>query len=95
MFSPLNDKEIRQIVQMQVGGVQKMLKENGISLQVTDAAIDNLAVAGFDPEFGARPVKRAIQQHLLNELSKKILSGEVSRDHEIVVDANEGGLFFR
>ena len=95
MFSPLNDKEIRQIVQMQVGNVQKMLNENGISLRVTDAAIDNLAVAGFDPEFGARPVKRAIQQHLLNELSKKILSGEVSRDHEIVVDANAEGLFFK
>ncbi|MCR4612894.1 MAG: ATP-dependent chaperone ClpB [Bacteroidaceae bacterium] len=95
MFSPLNDKEIRQIVQMQVGNVQKMLNENGISLRVTDAAIDNLAVAGFDPEFGARPVKRAIQQHLLNELSKKILSGEVSRDHEIVVDANAEGLYFK
>ena len=95
MFSPLNDKEIRQIVQMQVGNVQKMLNGNGISLRVTDAAIDNLAVAGFDPEFGARPVKRAIQQHLLNELSKKILSGEVSRDHEIVVDANAEGLFFK
>ena len=95
MFQPLNEKEIRQIVRLQVEAVQRMLKENGISLHLTDAAIDLLSRAGYDPEFGARPVKRAIQQLLLNDLSKQILSGQVSRESEIVVDANGEGLSFR
>jgi ATP-dependent Clp protease ATP-binding subunit ClpB len=95
MFQPLNETEIRQIVRLQVEAVQRMLKENGISLHLTDAAIDLLSRAGYDPEFGARPVKRAIQQLLLNDLSKQILSGQVSRESEIVVDANGEGLSFR
>ena len=64
-------------------------------MRLTDAAIKFLGKAGFDPEFGARPVKRAIQRYLLNDLSKKILSGEVDREHEIVVDAESEGLVFR
>ena len=95
MFSPLNSQEIRDIVKMQVDGVAKMLKDNGVTLRLTDAAIDLLAQAGFDPEFGARPVKRAIQRHLLNDLSKRILSGQVNRDKEIVVDANGDDLTFK
>ena len=94
MFSPLNETEIRQIVTLQVNGVAKMLKENGITLRLTDEAINFLAKAGFDPEFGARPVKRAIQKYLLNDLSKKLLSGEVNRDKEIVVDVNNDELTF-
>jgi ATP-dependent Clp protease ATP-binding subunit ClpB len=94
MFSPLNEKEIRQIVTLQVNGVAKMLKENGITLRLTDEAINFLAKAGFDPEFGARPVKRAIQKYLLNDLSKKLLSGEVNREKEIVVDVNDDELTF-
>ena len=94
MFSPLNDNEIRDIVVMQVAGVQKMLKENGITLEMTDKAIDFIAKAGFDPEFGARPVKRAIQRYLLNDLSKRILAGEVSREHAILVDASDEALIF-
>ena len=94
MFSPLNEKEIRQIVTLQVNGVAKMLKENGITLRLTDEAINFLAKAGFDPEFGARPVKRAIQKYLLNDLSKKLLSGEVNREKEIVVDVNNDELTF-
>ena len=94
MFSPLNETEIRQIVTLQVNGVAKMLKENGITLRLTDEAINFLAKAGFDPEFGARPVKRAIQKYLLNDLSKKLLSGEVNREKEIVVDVNNDELTF-
>ncbi|MBO7558382.1 MAG: ATP-dependent chaperone ClpB [Bacteroidaceae bacterium] len=94
MFSPLNETEIRQIVTLQVNGVAKMLKENGIALRLTDEAINFLAKAGFDPEFGARPVKRAIQKYLLNDLSKKLLSGEVNREKEIVVDVNNDELTF-
>ncbi len=71
-----------------------MLKENGITLRLTDEAINFLAKAGFDPEFGARPVKRAIQKYLLNDLSKKLLSGEVNREKEIVVDVNNDELTF-
>ena len=94
MFSPLNEKEIRQIVALQVNGIVKMLKENGITLNITDEAINFLAQVGFDPEFGARPVKRAIQKYLLNDLSKKLLSGEVNREKEIVVDAKGEELTF-
>ena len=94
MFSPLNEKEIRQIVALQVNGIVKMLKENGLTLNITDEAINFLAQVGFDPEFGARPVKRAIQKYLLNDLSKKLLSGEVNREKEIVVDAKSEELTF-
>ena len=95
MFTPLNEQQINDIVRMQVNGVARMLSDNGIKMRLTDDAIKFLGKAGFDPEFGARPVKRAIQRYLLNDLSKKILSGEVNREHEIVVDANHEGLIFR
>ena len=94
MFEPLTQTEIRQVVELQVASVQRMLSQNGISLSLTTAAIDLLAREGYDPEFGARPVKRAIQRLLLNDLSKAILAGTVSRDHEIRVDAGEEGLVF-
>ncbi|MBP9637524.1 MAG: ATP-dependent chaperone ClpB [Bacteroidaceae bacterium] len=87
-FQSLNEKEIRQIVGLQIVSVQKMLEENGVHLELSDAAIGYLAEAGFNPEFGARPVKRAIQQHLLNELSKEILSGSIDRTHPIRIDLN-------
>ncbi len=95
MFSPLNEMEIRKIVELQIDGVKKMLSGNGIVLSVTDAAISCLAEAGFDPEFGARPVKRAIQRYLLNDLSKKLLAGNVDKEKEIVVDAVNGALVFK
>ena len=94
MFSPLNEDQIRDIVLMQVDGIIRMLSESGIQMRLTDDAIAFLGKAGFDPEFGARPVKRAIQRYLLNDLSKKILSGEVNKEHEIVVDATGEGLRF-
>lgn len=70
MFLPLNEKEIKQIVLLQIKGVQKMLAENGVELKLTEGALDFLSQVGYDPEFGARPVKRAIQRYLLNDLSK-------------------------
>ena len=91
MFEPLTQTEIREVVKLQIASVQKMLEGNGITLSLTDAAIDLLTREGYDPEFGARPVKRAIQRLLLNDLSKAILAGEVSRDHAISVDAAPDG----
>ena len=95
MFLPLNKAQIEQIVALQIKGIQKMLAENGVTLQMNDAAIRFLASAGYDPEFGARPVKRAIQRYLLNDLSKKLLAQEVDRSKPIVVDAANDGLVFR
>jgi ATP-dependent Clp protease ATP-binding subunit ClpB len=85
MFLPLSEKEIRQIVTLQINGIQKMLADSGIELQMTDEAIDFIASVGYNPEFGARPVKRAIQKYLLNNLSKKLLTQEVDKNKPIVV----------
>ena len=95
MFLPLTKDEIAQVVSLQMNAVKKMLEPQGFTLNVTDAAIRYLADAGYDPEFGARPVKRAIQRLVLNDLSKKILAEEVSREKPIVIDANGAGLQFR
>ena len=95
MFLPLTKQEIAQVVTLQMNAVKKMLEPQGFTLNVTDAAIQYLADAGFDPEFGARPVKRAIQRLVLNDLSKKILAEEVSREKPIGIDANGAGLQFR
>ena len=97
MFLPLTEKEIKQIVNLQIGNVQKMLAENGVELKLTEAATDFLTKVGYDPEFGARPVKRAIQHYMLNDLSKKLLAQEVNRNKPIVVDADAkgDGLVFR
>ena len=95
MFLPLTKDEIAQVVSLQMNAVKKMLEPQGFTLNVTDAAIRYLADAGYDPEFGARPVKRAIQRLVLNDLSKKILAEEVSREKPIVIDANGAGLRFR
>ena len=95
MFLPLTEKEIKQIVQLQIKSVQKMLAGNGVELKLTDAALDFLSQVGYDPEFGARPVKRAIQRYLLNDLSKKLLAQEVDRSKAIIVDAQGDGLVFR
>ena len=86
MFTPLNEQEIHQIVSLQLNGVKRMLDKNGITLEFTDAAVDFIAHEGFDPQFGARPVKRVIQKYVLNELSKEILSGHVNRERAIVID---------
>lgn len=94
MFLPLEESEVKQIVRIQIDNVKKLLAENGVRLDMTEAAIDFLARSGYDPEFGARPVKRAIQRHLLNELSKKLLSGEVDRSKPIRVNQEGDSLSF-
>ncbi len=95
MFQPLNKPQIEQIVRLQINGIRKMLEENGVTLQLSDQAINFIATAGYDPEFGARPVKRAIQRYLLNDLSKKLLSQEVDRTKPIIVERSGDGLMFR
>ena len=95
MFQPLNEKQIRDIVGLQIEGVHKMLMESGIDLRVTDDAIDYIAKEGFDPQFGARPVKRALQRLVLNELSKQIISGRVDRTRPVTVELRDGELKFR
>ena len=94
-FKPLTKEQIGQVVELQMNRVQKMLAPQGFELRWTPAAIQYLAEVGYDPEFGARPVKRAIQDYVLNDLSKKILAEEVSREKPITIDhTKEGGLVF-
>ena len=95
MFLPLTQEQIKQVVRRQINGITQMLEGNGVTLQLTDAALDFLADAGYDPEFGARPVKRAIQRYLLNDLSKTMLAQHIDRTRPIIVDADKNGLVFR
>ena len=95
MFTPLDKKEILEIVELQVKSVQKMLASNGITLKVTKAALELLAEDGYDPEFGARPVKRTIQRMVLNQLSKDILAQKVDREHPIIIDREGDELAFK
>lgn len=95
MFLPLSKKEIADVVRLQMDAVRKMLAPQGFALTVTERAIDALAEAGYDPEFGARPVKRAIQRDVLNDLSKRLLAGDVDRDRPITIDAEGGRLVFK
>ena len=94
-FKPLTKEQIGQVVELQMNRVKKMLAPQGFELRWTPTAIEYLAEVGYDPEFGARPVKRAIQDYVLNDLSKKILAEEISREKPIVIDhTKEGGLVF-
>ena len=95
MFLPLNKHEIAEVVRLQMDRVRNMLKEQGVELRITDNAIDYIATQGYDPEYGARPVKRAIQRLVLNDLSKNLLAEKVRRDMPVVVDADDNGLVFR
>ena len=95
MFLPLTQEQIKQVVRLQINGITQMLEGNGVTLQLTDAALDFLADAGYDPEFGARPVKRAIQRYLLNDLSKTMLAQHIDRTRPIIVEADKNGLVFR
>ncbi len=94
MFTPLNEKEIEEIVGLQIASVRKMLERNGVTLEVTPAALHYLAEEGYDPEFGARPVKRVIHRLVLNQLSKDILAQKVDRDKPIVIDVKDDELVF-
>ena len=95
MFTPLNEKEVKQIVQLQIGLLTKMLGEKGIAFSSTDEAIESLTRQGYDPQFGARPIKRVIQRKVLNELSKEILAGKITSESSILLDAFDDELVFR
>ena len=95
MFTPLNEEEIRKIVTLQLNSVKKMLAQKGIALEFTDAALAFISDKGFDPQFGARPVKRVIQKYVLNELSKELLGGTVNKDRPIIIDSDGSGLVFK
>ena len=95
MFEPLKLKEIEQVVRMQLEGVVKMLRNNGVKLEFTDEAISWIAQVGFDPEFGARPVKRVIQRMILDTLSKQLLAGTVDKSSPIRIDMKDGELNFK
>ncbi len=95
MFQPLSRANVEEIVKLQFAGVQQLLREQGFTLNATSEAIDWLAQLGYDPQFGARPVKRLFQRKVLNELSKQILAGSINRDKVIVLDMIENQLFFR
>ena len=95
MFLPLTKHEIAEVVTLQLKRVAKMLEQQGFNLKWTDRAVDYLANVGYDPEFGARPVKRAIQDYVLNDLSRKLLAEQVTREKPITVDADNHGLLFR
>lgn len=95
MFTPLNEKEIEQIVTLQVENIKQMLRNNGITLDVTSSALHYLAEEGYNPEFGARPVKRVIHRLVLNQLSKDILAQVVDKEHPIVIDVIDDKLIFK
>jgi ATP-dependent Clp protease ATP-binding subunit ClpB len=95
MFHPLLRKEIRNIIHIQLGQLKKLVEESGIRLRFTDYTIDYLAENGFDPQFGARPLKRLIQKEIVNSLSKRILAGDIDREHPVVVDVFDGVVVFR
>ena len=94
MFLPLTLDDVRQIVTLQINALTRMLEQNGIELAVSDRAVEWLAKDGFDPQFGARPIKRSLQRNLVNELSKQILSGKVNKEKPVTVDASDLGLTF-
>jgi len=95
MFTPLSSNEIREVVELQFKIIQKRAKEAGFELSITDKAIDYIAVAGYDPQFGARPVKRMMQKEILNQLSKLILAGSLEPDKVILIDAQNDQIVFR
>lgn len=94
MFTPLNEKEIEEIVGLQIHSIQKMLERNGVTMEVTPAALKYLAEEGYDPEFGARPVKRVIHRMVLNRLSKDILAQKVDKERPIIIDVKNDELVF-
>ena len=95
MFQPLMKSEIRNIVSIQLNGLKKMLESSHIELQFTDYLLDYLAEQGYDPQFGARPLKRLIQKEIVNQLSKKILAGDIDRSHPVLVDVFDNVVVFR
>ena len=95
MFTPLSKTEIKEVVRLQVAKLQELLSKNNISLKLTEKAVELLAELGYDPQYGARPVKRIIQRNILDELSKAILGGTVATDDKVVIDAEDGKIIFK
>ncbi len=95
MFAPLNKKDIKDIVGLQLNGLKKMLAKQHITLDATPEAIDYLAQKGYDPQYGARPVKRLIQKEVLNNLSKELLAGKIQADSIVLLDSFNDELVFR
>ena len=95
VFSPLTRRDVKTIVGLQFERIMERMKQNGLSVRITDEAVNWIAAVGYDPAYGARPVKRLLQRHVLNELSKRILSGDVDQAHTIVVDIQNEELVFR
>lgn len=95
MFQPLMKKEIKGIIRIQLQGLQQLVAKNGIDLRFSDYAFDYLAENGYDPQFGARPLKRLIQKEIVNQLSKKILAGNIDKTKPVLVDVFDGVVVFR
>src|SRR6202000_942424 len=95
LFQPLLKSEIKGIIRIQLQNLQQMVAKNGINLQFSDYALDYLAENGFDPQFGARPLKRLIQKEIINQLSRKILGGDIDRSVPVLVDVFDGVVVFR
>ena len=95
MFQPLSRKNVRSIIQVQLESLKRLVAGSDITLEFTPYAIDFLAENGFDPQFGARPLKRLIQKEIINQLSRKILAGEVDRSKPVIVDVFDGVVVFR
>ena len=95
MFQPLMKKEIKGIIKIQLNGLKELISKNGIDLEFTDYALEYLAENGYDPQFGARPLKRLIQREIINQLSKKILAGDIDKTKPVLVDVFDGTVVFR
>jgi ATP-dependent Clp protease ATP-binding subunit ClpB len=95
MFQPLMKNDIKNIIKIQLNDLKKLVAQNGINLQFSDYALDYLAENGFDPQFGARPLKRLIQKQIVNQLSKRILAGDIDKGIPVVVDVFDGLVVFR
>jgi len=95
MFEPLSRKDIRKIIEIQLLGLKKLVSENEMELEFTPYAIDYLAEHGFDPQFGARPLKRLIQKEIVNQLSKRILAGDIDKSKPVTIDVFDGVVVFR
>ena len=95
MFTPLNQEEVTKIVRLQINALSNMLKEKNIQLSATEEAISSLSIKGFNPQFGARPIKRVIQKEVLNYLSKEILAGNISAQSNILLDSFDDQFVFR
>ena len=95
MFQPLLQNDIREIIKIQLYDLKNQLEKNGVQLEFTDYALDYLAENGFDPQFGARPLKRLIQKQIINQLSKKLLEGSIDKSKPVLVDVFDGVVVFR